>query len=131
MALPLKNKYSETITKEFSNILTKSKRHPLKKESDRGAEFYNSIFQNFLKAKNAHHYSRFADKGPSIAERVIRTIRSLLKKPVFLKGNADRWYYSYKLYITLKSFNTLNLAMESTIYPRDILKIYYYLQNYT
>ena len=60
----------------------------MKLESDRGAEFYNSIFQNF-KNKNIHHYSRFTDKGPSIAERVIRNIRNLLKKPVFQKGNAD------------------------------------------
>ena len=45
--IPLKNKYSQTITNEFSNILTKSKRKPLKIESDRGSEFYNSIFQNF------------------------------------------------------------------------------------
>ena len=88
-AIPLKNKYSQTITNEFSNILTKSKRKPNKIESDRGSEFYNSIFQNFLKSKNIQHYSRFADKGPSIAERVIRTIRNLLKKPVFEKGKAD------------------------------------------
>ena len=88
-AIPLKNKYSQTITKEFSNILTTSKRKPIKLESDRGSEFYNSIFQNFLKVKNIQHYSRYTDKGPSIAERVIRTIRNLLKKPVFEKGNAD------------------------------------------
>ena len=50
-AIPLKNKYSQTITNEFSNILTTSKRKPLKLESDRGTEFYNSIFQNFLKKK--------------------------------------------------------------------------------
>ena len=88
-AIPLKNKYSQTITNEFSNILTTSKRKPLKIESDRGTEFYNNIFQNLLKSKNIHHYSRFTDKGPSIAERVIRTIRNLIKKPVFEKGNAD------------------------------------------
>ena len=88
-AIPLKNKYSKTITNEFSNNLTTSKRKPLKIESDRGSEFYNSVFQNFLKSKNIHHYSRYTDKGPSIAERVIRTIRNLLKKPVFEKGNAD------------------------------------------
>ena len=88
-AIPLKNKYSQTITNEFSNILTNSKRKPLKIESDRGTEFYNSIFQNLLKSKNIHHYSRYTDKGPSIAERVIRTVRNLLKKPVFGKGNAD------------------------------------------
>ena len=42
-----------------------------------------------MKSKNIQHYSRFTDKGPSIAERVIRTVRNLLKKPVFLAGNAD------------------------------------------
>ena len=88
-AIPLKNKYSQTITNEFSNILSTSKRKPIKIESDRGSEFYNSIFQNFLKSKNIQHYSRYTDKGPSIAERVIRTIRNLLKKPVFEKGNAN------------------------------------------
>ena len=101
-AIPLKNKYSQTITNEFSNILTTSKRKPLKIESDRGTEFYNSIFQNFLKSKNIQHYSRFTDKGPSIAERVIRTLRNLLKKPIFEKGNAD---WLSELPIVIKQYN--------------------------
>ena len=88
-AIPLKNKYSQTITNEFSNILTKSKRKPLKLEFDRGKEWYNSVFQNFLKSKNLQIYSRFTDKGTSIAERMIKTLRNLLKKPVFLAGNDD------------------------------------------
>ena len=88
-AIPLKNKYSQTITNEFSNILTTSNRTPLKRESDRGSEFYNSVFQNFVKTKNIQHYSRYTDKGPSIAEKVIRTVRNLSKKPVFEKGRAD------------------------------------------
>ena len=79
-AVPLKNKKSQTIPKEFIIILSTSKRRPLKLESDRGAEWYNSIFQNFLKTKDIHHYSRFTDKSPSIAERVIRTLRNSLKK---------------------------------------------------
>ena len=87
--IPLKNKYSQTKTNEFSNILTKSNRKPLKIESVRGTEFYKSIFQNFLKDKNIHHYSRFTDKSPSIAERANRTIRNLFEKPVFEKGRAD------------------------------------------
>ena len=56
-AIHLKTKYSQTITKEFSNILTTSKRKPLKIESDRGTDFHNSIFLNFLKAKIIQHYS--------------------------------------------------------------------------
>ena len=101
-AIPLKNKYSQTITNEFSNILIKSKRKPVKIESDRGTEFYNSIFQNFLKAKNIQHYSRFFDKGPSIAEQVIRTLRSLLRKPIFFAGKAD---WLSELPSVIKQFN--------------------------
>ena len=88
-AIPLKNKYSKTITDEFSKVLTKAKRLPLKQESDRGAEFYNSIFQIFLKTEKIYHYSRFTDKGPSIVDRVIRTIRNLFRKPIFLAGEAN------------------------------------------
>ena len=111
-AIPLKNKYSQTITNEFSNNLAKSKRKPDKLESDRGYEVYNSIFRNFLKLKNIHHYSRFTDKGPSIAERVIRTVRNLLKKPVILAGNAD-WFSElpsvFKQYI-----NTIHHSIKMT-----------------
>ena len=103
-AIPLKNKYSQTITNEFSNILTTSKRKPLKIESDRGTEFYNSIFQNFLKSKIIQHYSRYTDKGPSIAERVIRTVRNLLKKPVFLAGEAS---WINELPSVIKQYNNI------------------------
>ena len=46
-AIPLKNKNSQTITKEFSNNLATSKRSPLKLESDRGSEWQNGIIQFF------------------------------------------------------------------------------------
>ena len=42
-----------------------------------------------MKSEKIRHYSTFTDKGPSIAERVIRTVRNLLKKPVFEKGKTD------------------------------------------
>ena len=46
-AIPLENRNSKTITDEFSNILTKSKRQPLKIESDRGKQWYNSTLKSF------------------------------------------------------------------------------------
>ena len=110
--IPLKNKYSQTITNEFSNILTTSKRKPPKIESDRGKEWYNSIFQNFLKSKKIQHYSRYTDKGPSIAERVIRTLRNLLKKPVFEKGKAD--WLSELSSITKQYNNTIHHSIKIT-----------------
>ena len=111
-ATPLKNKYSQTITNEFSKILSTSKRQPNKLESDRGTEFYDSIFQNFLKSKNIGHYSRYTDKGPSIAERVIRTLRNLLKKPVFEKGNAD--WLSELPSVTKQYNNTIHSSTKMT-----------------
>ena len=111
-AITLKNKYSQTITNELSNILTTSKRKPLKIESDTGTKFYNSTFQNFFRSKNIHHYSRFTDKGPSIAERVNRTIRNLLKKPIFLAGNAN---WLSELPSVVKQYNnTIHHAIKMT-----------------
>ena len=85
----LKIKNNQTITNEFSNILTTSKRKALKIESDRGTEVYNNIIQNFFKIKKIHHFSRFTDKVPSVVERDIRPIRNLSKKPIFLASIAD------------------------------------------
>ena len=111
-AIPLKNKSSQTKTNEFSNTLTKSKRKPLKKGGDRGSEFYNSIVQNFLKSKNIHHSSRFTDKGPSITERVNRTIRSFLKKAVFKKGKSD--WLSELSSITKQNNKTIHSSTKTT-----------------
>ena len=111
-AIPLENKCSQTIRSEFSNILTTSNRKLLKIESDRGSEFYNSIFKNFLKSKNIQHYSRFTDKGPWIAERVIRTIRNLLKKPIFEKRGAD---WLSELSAVVKQYNnTIHHSIKMT-----------------
>ena len=47
--IPLKNKNAQTIKDSFENILINSKRSPNLIETDRGKEFYNNIFQGFLK----------------------------------------------------------------------------------
>ena len=87
--IPLKNKNAQTIKNSFENILISSKRKPNLIESDRGKEFYNNIFQDFLNKNDIKHYSRNTSVGAVFAERFNRTIRDLLKKPVFEKGNAN------------------------------------------
>ena len=88
--IPLKNKNAQTIKNSFENILTSSKRKPNLVESDRGKEFYNNIFQDFLNKNNIRLYSRNSSYGAVFAERFNRTIRDLLKKIVFEQGDA-KW----------------------------------------
>ena len=89
-AIPLKNKNAQTIKDSFENILISSKRKPNLVESDRGKEFYNNIFQDFLNKNNIKLYSRNSSYGAVFAERFNRTIRDLLKKIVFEQGDA-KW----------------------------------------
>ena len=88
-AIPLKNKNAQTIKNSFENILISSKRKPNLVESDRGKEFYNNIFQDFLNKNNIKLYSRNSSYGAVFAERFNRTIRDLLKKIVFEQGDAN------------------------------------------
>ena len=67
-----------------------SKRKPNLIETDRGKEFYNNIFQEFLNKNNIKLYSRNRSYGAVFAERFNRTIRDLLKKIVFEQGDA-KW----------------------------------------
>ena len=87
--IPLKNKNAQTIKDSFENILINSKRSPNLIETDRGKEFYNNIFQDFLNKNNIKLYSRNSSYGAVFAERFNRTIRDLLKKIVFERGDAN------------------------------------------
>ena len=88
--IPIKNKNAITIKDSFENILISSKRKPNLIESNRGKEFYNNTFQDFLNKNNIKLYSRNSSYGAVFAERFNRTIRDLLKKPVFEKGDG-KW----------------------------------------
>ena len=87
--VPLKNKNAQTIKDSFENILINSKRSPNLIESDRGKEFHNNIFQDFLNKNDIKLYSRNSLYGAVFAETFNRTIRDLLKKPVFEKGDGN------------------------------------------
>ena len=87
--IPLKNKNAQTIKDSFENILINSKRSQNLVESDRGKEFYNMIFQDFLNKNNIKLYSRNTPLGAVFAERYKLTIRNLLKRPAFEKGDGN------------------------------------------
>ena len=87
--VPLKNKNAQTIKDSFENILLGSERKSNLIESDRGKDFYNNIFQEFLNKNDIKLYSRNSYLGAVFAERFNKTIRDLLKKPVFEKGDGN------------------------------------------
>ena len=87
--VPLKNKNAQTIKDSFENIIISSKRKPNLIETDRGKEFYNNIFQDFLNKNTIKLYSRNSYLGAVFAERFNKTIRDLLKRPVFEKGDGN------------------------------------------
>ena len=78
--IPLKNKYGQSITYAFSQIIKTSKRKPNLLETDDGKEYVNKIFNDFLNNHNIERYSRYTDKGAVFAEQFNRTIRNLIKK---------------------------------------------------
>ena len=67
-----------------------SKTSPNLIENDRGKDFYNNIFQDFLNKNNIKLYSRNSSFGSVFAERFNESIGDLLKKPVFEQKDA-KW----------------------------------------
>ena len=68
--VPLKNKNAQTIKDSFENILISSKRKPNLIGSDRGKEFYNNIFQDFLNKNNIKLYSRNNSVGAVFCRKI-------------------------------------------------------------
>ena len=87
--VPLKNKNAQTIKDPFESIITSSKRKPNLIETTLGKEFYNILFQDFLTKNNIKIYSRNSSYGAVTAEEFNRTIKDLLKRTVFEKGDGN------------------------------------------
>ena len=118
--VPLKNKNAQTIKDSFENILISSKRKPNLIESDRGKEFYNNIFQDFLNKNDIKLYSRNTSLGAVFAERFNKTIRDLLKRPVFEKG-VGNWIYILPT-ITKQYNNRAHSSTKLTPIPASMKK---------
>ena len=110
--IPLENKFSQSITDAFSEIIKSSNRKPNLLETDDGKHYVNKIFNEFLNNNKIKRYSRYTDKGAVFAERFNKTVRTLLKKPVFEKGNAD--WLSELSSVVNKYNNTIHNSIKMT-----------------
>ena len=87
-AIPLKDKSGRSTTNAIKSLIEKAERKPDKIWSDRGKEFYNKTFLNFLKEQNIHIYSFNSDLKAVFVERFNRTLIDLIKKPMYIEGKA-------------------------------------------
>lgn len=115
---PLRNKTGKEITKVFHKILHDSNRKPITVQSDKGKEFKNSNFQNYLKHNNIRQ--RFpqilSTQKAAVVERFNRTIKEKMFK--YFTANSTKRYIDI-LPNLIKSYNN---SYHSTIKmkPSDV-----------
>ena len=77
--VPLKDKRGITIVNAFQKIISKG-RKPNKIWVDQGGEFYNKLFNRFLKINNIEMYSVYNEGKSVVAKRFIRTLKNKIFK---------------------------------------------------
>ena len=96
-------------------ILLSSKRKPSLFETDRRKEFCNYLFRDFLSKNNIKIHSRSTSLGAVFAERFNRSMRNLLRKPVFEKS-AGIWI---DVLPTITKQNNIRVHTSTKLSPRD------------
>ena len=87
-AIPLKDKSGKSTTTALKSLIEKAKRKPDKIWSDRGKEFYNKTFLDFLKQIEIQIYSMNSDLKAVFVERFNRTLLDIIKEPMYIEGKA-------------------------------------------
>ena len=87
-AIPLNDKSGKSTTTAFKSLIEKAKRKPDKIWSNRGKEFYNKTFLDFLKQNEIQIYSTNSDLKAVFVERFNRTLLDLIKEPMYIEGKA-------------------------------------------
>ena len=82
---PIKDKKGETITNAFKVII--NKRKPTYLWTDKGTEFYNSTFKDYLKENGITLYSTQNVEKSSVIERFNRTLKSEMFKQFTIQNN--------------------------------------------
>ena len=78
--VPLKDKKGISIVNAFQKILDKSGRKPNKIWIDKGSEFYNNFFQQWLKGNDSEMHSIHNEGKKVVAERFIRALKNKIYK---------------------------------------------------
>ena len=101
-AIQLKDKKGTSITNAFNNIVINDKRKPEYLWVDKGSEFYNKTFKEWLKQNDIKMYSTFNEGKAVVIERFNRTLKNIMYKQFTVQGNTQ---YLDMLPKLLKQYN--------------------------
>ena len=89
-------------------------------ETDREKEIFQQNSTDFLKEQQKKIYSRYASFGVVFAEMFNLTIRDILIKPVFEKGESN--LLDFLPIITKQYFNRIHFSTELTLIQASLKK---------
>ena len=89
-SIPLKNKSALTVLNAMKSIVHKSHRKPQRIWVDKGSEFYNKNFKEWVKDNNMIMYSTYGESKSVIVERFQRTLKDMITKQ-FTIQNTRNW----------------------------------------
>ena len=90
--VPMKNKTGAEQKRAFESIL-KEGRKPLRLQTDKGSEFYNKSFQDYLAQQKITHFNTQSDTKASVVERFNKTLKQRLYRA--LTANATLKYLDF------------------------------------
>ena len=124
--VPIKDKKGTSIVNAFKKILSDStelhsNREPNKIWVDKGSEFYNKSFIDFLKINNIEMYSTYNEGKSVVAERFIRTSKNKIFK--HMTAISKNVYFDVLNDIVNKYSNTVNKTIKME--PVEVTDGYY------
>ena len=90
--VPMKNKTGAEQKRAFESILQEG-RKPLGLQTDKGSEFFNKPFQEYLKERKINHFNTESDTKASVVERFNRMLKQRLFRA--LTANATLKYLDF------------------------------------
>jgi transposase InsO family protein len=115
----MKDKTGPATTEAFKRILERAHpRKPKRLQTDKGTEFLNQTFQNFLKQNDIDFFTTFSDHKAAIAERFIKTLKELIYK--FLDEHNTNVYWD-KIQLIVQSYNDTYHSTIKTV-PSSVTK---------
>lgn len=87
-AVPIKNKSGNETLRVFEKLF--KDRKPLKLQTDKGKEFYNTPLNKLFKSNKINHFSTDSDLKAQIVERFNRTLKEKMWK-IFTQNGDNKW----------------------------------------